>query len=242
MIWCRLANIQSLEEKWADKVSDKIYSVIDKFYGCGSVYAHVQPTESPLKSKFYEIDIPRYDVVLIALDDNNKQININSHLVELGLAKYSDSFQKETFANIPKIEVAEEREASDEEDWDMLDYKSPATKPAPEPIEVNDEDMLCNFTAEEFEEFIMAGNKQRVQNERAIEPIQTAKLEEIKEEHLIELECDEVVPKPNERLTYFHKRPAIVWQQDDEFIVLKIKADDAVEYNLKVTHDSLVYK
>lgn len=229
---------------WTSTDSDLIYDEIDKYHE--NLYAYRVPDTPDYKSKFFDVNIFRYDVVLVATDDAD-QINLNMLLASVDLAKMDDEFDIEIMKKIPFVEV--------EEDWDSL---QPNASNAPDTdtfnalqsVDVQPEidttgEMFVNFTDDDLAEFIKIQFDQPM---RAIEPaaqaIEPAMQTKPKHTESIETEFNEktIQPPPIEQLVCKHKRPLICWRQDKQWIILTIKADDHVKYNLRVTDDHLIYR
>lgn len=245
VIWCRLAGIRPKQDVWTDTDSDLIYDEIDKYHQ--SLYAFRVPDAPELKSKFFEININRCDVVLVATEDTD-QINLNLLLASADLAKLDDEFDTKIMDKIPFVEP--------EEDWESLQFNAPDASDTFNAIQRAEVEPAIDMTGEMFDNFtdedIAALFQPSVdQNMRAIEPVVQAiepamqtkpKPTESIDSSRTEFNEKTIQPPTKGQMVYNHKRPLVCWRQDKQWIVLTIKADDRVKYNLRVTEDYLIYR
>lgn len=257
MIWCRLAGIlpKLADDVWKEEDIDLIYDEIDNYHE--NLYAYHVPNAPEFKSKFFEINISRCDVVLVATEDAN-QINLNMFLVSdsVDLAKLEDEFDTEIMDKIPFVE--------EEESWDSLQPDAPGAPAASDQIDViqnaadvqpeidDSGEMFINFTHDEAQDIIAAflqpSAKKTLQTlESSVQAIEPAIQTETKPKPTNSIETEflekTIQPSPLKgQLVYKHKRPLVCWRQDKQWIVITIKADDRIKYNLRVTEDSLIYR
>lgn len=224
---------------WTNTDSDLIYDEIDNYYQ--ALYAYRVPDAPEFKSNFFSVvKIYRCDVVLVATEGID-QININMLLASVNLAKLDDEFDIEIMHKIPFVE--------DKENWDSLQTdatNSSDTLNAIQRAEVQPEndmsgEMFVNFTDEDLAAFLQ---QSAVQNERPIGPvvqaIESTMQTKSKPTESINTDFNEKTIQP--QMIYKHKRPLICWRQDKKWIILTIKADDQVKYNIQVTEDFLIYR
>lgn len=233
---------------------NRIYEEIVKFH---DLYAHSIPTKFQRISNYYDTEFPCNDVVLIALEEG-KEINVNLHLIEMDLVSRDESFNMEYYNNDLQI-AKNENECVDaqnddcEEDWDLIDISTPSKEIIPTSPEDYDSsngasvEFFDNFSDEDIIallEYELDGKKQG--NEiPAIKAAEEKTVSSTKSEianHVIVENSDDAVPKEYHQMIYYFKRPWITWQQDSFWILLKIKADENVKYNLEVTNNTVIYK
>lgn len=241
-----------MDDVWKETDIDLIYNEIDNYHQ--NLYAYHVPNAPEFKSKFFDINISRCDVVLVATEDAN-QINLNMLLVSdsMDLAKLEDEFDTEIMDKIPFVE--------EEESWDSLQPDAPAAPDTFDGIqnaadvqpEIDDTgEMFINFTYEEAQDIIAAFLQPSAKNtsralESSVQAIEPAIQTETKPKPTDSIETEfiekTIQPSPLKgQLVYKHKRPLVCWRQDKQWIVITIKADDRIKYNLRVTEDCLIYR
>lgn len=232
-MWCRLAGIKSTD--WSYEENDHIHDEIDEFHDC--LYAEYIPTETKRISNFHETEIPCYDVILFAID-NGKKINLNARFIEKNFVTADESFNMEMFNNSCEPDAnGEDAIAQDDANDNGLDNNN---------NEIDDDfdyDGFAGMDDEIIVEFYTALKNQADNSQRVT---QANNENEFEEEKLVvgnnDHEINEGILNQNHRLVYKYKRPSLIWQQDETWIILKFKANDDVKYNLEVTPKTVIYK
>lgn len=251
--------------KWDEERIDAIYDAIDE-YG-NELHLHTITDNKAIKSTLVDTNIMCYDVVLLAVRDN-EQINLNKMLVEKGLAA-TDPESEGQLNKVPCInEVDDEDEDWDNECYERLEqpkYSTPNQSICPKEsgseIEFMDNLNFNNFEQEQLEAFMRGLLDQ--QNPNPLKTLngkdanQLATIEEndvdsrintdISNGHnndAIDTLTDDYMMRKTDghKIEYRFNHPKIHWQQNEELIVLKINAQDDVKYGLEVTDDYLIYR
>lgn len=245
---------------------DKIYDEIERFGD--ELFLHTITADKSIKSKVPDTDIVRYDVVLLALHDQ-QQINVNEMLAKQGLLEL-DINTEECFKNVPNLLDHDSDDEEDDDDWekcfkgsqhenDWVHLNAPVDTPKPNSEDGDSVlDMFCNFEAEDVEEFLKmltggeGGGSRRMPDVIEEEP----EFEPESESTLIDKNLDDIgyvtgnldsssedsAEKPsNHQMEYLYKRPKIDWWQTEELIFLRISAYENVKYGLQIASDHLVY-
>lgn len=106
--------------QWNEKIVDAIYDAIDE-YG-NDLILHTIATDRSVKSKIPDTNFVRHDIVLLAIREDEDQINMNQRLVAANLAAFDPSKQN-ALDNIPILvdednESEIDSESNGESDWD----------------------------------------------------------------------------------------------------------------------------
>lgn len=150
----------------------------------GEYYLHTVSSDKKAEAP-YALEFPRYDIVLLAVHDN-QQVNINELIVTNGLAAYDDE-TKEKLENIPCI-VDEDDDGIFEGNNADEDWESSANSSFEmiNPEQDSGEDfgeMFCNFAAEDFMQFL--------RGDSSSSPIVEPSIEELRNEE------NAIAQKPN---------------------------------------------
>ncbi|XP_055304540.1 putative ATP-dependent RNA helicase TDRD12 isoform X2 [Sitodiplosis mosellana] len=119
-IWCNLVGIKPAENagcevaQWNEQHIDAIYEAIDG-YG-NDLVLHTVSTDKSVKSKIADTNFVRHDIVLLAIPDEDQQINMNQLLVAQELADFDPS-TRHSLDNVP-ILVSDDNDDDSESDWD----------------------------------------------------------------------------------------------------------------------------
>lgn len=242
-----------------------IKNLINK-YG-NELLLHAVSTERRIKCEIPNTHIPRHDVIILATQDGNNQMNINQMLVEQNLCEY-DPKTKDKLNNVPNVV-----EKDSDSDWDNQSYVSndwvmtgdnanryysedDENELDLEWIEHQPQDQIDSF----LYDLLNAQNEDALQpllnNElnsidpkiQSIEPIQELdeisenENDEISNENLIEWsECSEEDSNDRAQLEYIYKRPQIIWWQTDDMIILSVGVQENAEYGFEITPNSIVF-
>lgn len=120
-IWCNMVGIKPIENdektdsQWTDEDQiDAIYDAIDEY--SEYLFLHTVSTNKSIKSKIADTEFVRHDIVLVALPDQEPQININEMLVTKRLADFDPNTQH-ILDNIPNL-LDDDSDADSESDWE----------------------------------------------------------------------------------------------------------------------------
>lgn len=113
-----------------------------------------------------------------------------------------------------------------------------------------DDEEWENVIAMCFPQLLPVWKKQKedaAKNEK--EQIESPKKEEVKEEKLEKVKQDKSdtkseksKQKPLNLLTQMYRSPQVIWQQNDEIILLQIRIGDVEDYYLEITHKELIFQ
>lgn len=270
-IWCNLVGIKPIgndencESEWTEEQIDEIYNAIDQ-YG-DELVLHTALTDKHIESKIADTKFVRHNIVLLALPDQEQQIDINKMIVAQQLAEFDPETQN-LLEKVP-ILVGNDNDSDSESDWDdecnpnqqqnkwiinnpPKEIKSPKGDSNIETdfdqINALLQDNSFMLDADEFLRDLC--NAQRGENNQpAIEPRDSGNSsanegsEHSIQDHLESISEDSGNPTDrHHQLEYIHKRPCVFWWQTDEMVVLKISAHDDVKYGLEITSDQLIYE
>lgn len=268
-IWCRLYGIkpiESLNSGWLEKASDQIWDeVIDPILDLTvkMISAHEM---TPLVSDS-PFTMEKINVVLMS-----SNCKVNRLVVNRGLAEFERDAERVidscTATNESNVIDSDDDEA--EEDWDQEWKEAGIVRQPPAQHTLNDESeavrkllndltegsMDVGFDADDCLQFMDDQTRAIYQEYKAIEAEHTNldmhEGEKQEEEPKIfrsdstsdSDNCAEMTSnqRPIGMLQYKYKVPYVTWQQSDELIMLSIKADENVAYNLDITSDRLIFK
>lgn len=260
-----IGNGENDESEWSEDQIDEIYNAIDQ-YG-DELVLHTAPTDKPIESKISDTKFVRHNIVLLALSDQEQQIDINKMLVAQQLAEFDPETQN-LLEKVP-ILVGDDNDSDSESDWDdecnpnvqqnkwMMMNNPPNEIESPkrdsnigndfDQINALLQDNTCMIDADDFLRDlckVQRGEK----NEPQIEPKDSGHSsanegsEHSIQDHLESISEDSGNPTyGHHQLEYIYKRPCVFWWQTDEMVVLKINAHDNMKYGLTITSDQLIY-
>lgn len=230
-IHCSLDGLEPLDasNEWSEDISDRIYDQLNAF---DNIYAKVHSIE---KMGNLEADILRYNVTL-SHNVDGKSVNLCKMLVNEKLAKYRSGY-------ILRIgNEGQEASDSDEENWDNEfdpNKRNPWLCPVDyaEKCEINEEDFDCHFEAEDFREMCANGMTEAAPKERNINNDSgIGQISPIGEKNN---DLPRIGLRYKHLLRSIYKPMQITWQQSASLLVLTIKANENVSYDLEATADQI---
>lgn len=169
------------------------------------------------------------------MDTNTEDdIVINDLLVERNLAIYDENTK-----DLLKPPSNDNSSSTDESDWnESSEYNHENSS-----LQSDENDMgidFSNFECDVPPEFLSSLLNGDFQQNTPLPPTRPAK----KPDNTVSAkkEISEIRHPIAPTLGYVAKVPNVTWQQFEEIIVLTIKATDNMAYNLRVTHNALVYR
>lgn len=262
-IWCRLYGIKPTEPTnghWTEEISLKIYDdFIDPICNLTAKMISVHAMDPILPDSPYEMQ--QIDIVLMA-----DESAVNRLIVDRGWAIFEPDAERIIAASCALAEngstVGSDNEESEDEEWKEAGIvRRMPIAPAPEPDSgllqsFNNGTLDIHFDFGEFEECIDESMRHLFQVPNAIvaelndanalerEPTEAKHTFIGVDSSLDSDDCDETSfnqPTMN-NLRYKYRVPYVTWKQSDELIVLAIKADENVAYNVYVTDERLIFK
>lgn len=265
-ICCRLHGIRSTKGKWTKEQSFQIYDeIIEPIHK--ELKAKAMSSQFESLTFDSELEMKKFSIVL----RSDSRAAVNRLIVENGWATYDDDVGSLTDLNASLSSVSMCDDASSSEDADSEDeeweragnYHGPERKLAPEP-QLDDDTIIknfcnklsdsgeCKFDTEDLfqlfgdklpqpvQDLLKAKSKSDEPQLRTIDENANESTDESTDESIDE---SQTIAKPYiPAAKYKYKVPQVTWKQSDELIVLQIKADENVPYNLNVTCDQLVLK
>lgn len=270
-IWCRLYGIrpiESLNSGWLEKISYQIFDeVIDPIQNLFVKMISVHEM-TPLEPSS-PFTMQKLNVILMSSDFKVNRLVVSRGLAEFEIdadhvIDSCPSTTESSGIDSDDDDDEDEDEGDDEEDWDQEWEDAGIVRQPPAQQTLNDD------IAQQLLKALTDGSMEVCFNEddcvqiiepnlnlyKAIEaePKDLDKHEEKKKKEEPKISrsnptsdsgnCGEVTFNQQVigKLQYKYKVPYVTWQQSDELIVLTIKADENVVYNLDVTSDRLIFK
>lgn len=255
------------ETQWTEQEKNQIYDEIDSKYG-NDLYLH---TIAENKSVESPANILRYDIVLLAIQDN-KQFCVNDLPVSLELAEH-DAETKHHLQKVPSLLEDFDSDTSDS-DWEKeIDVERKNNWPnshretereQSENEEFNLEDAYVHFEDDDLLE-LFPGLVQKKNSStpnttlQKIDEANEAEADTFENNDLSTVESVKQVDNGylsaetdgtdassehddvNHQVEYIYKRPKVYWWQTEELLILRIGAHDNVQYGLEITSDYLIY-
>lgn len=262
-IWCRLYGIrptEATESEWSKETSDKIYDdIINTIRNLTAQMISVHGMKPLVADGPFEMQ--QFNVVLRSSD-----LVVNRIAVDRGWAVFEHGAERKIDETCALYNDADDDESEDDE-WKMAGavLRMPPQKPQPQMnsdlLEAFNSGLLeVDFDMKEFAECVDESMRGMFHIPQAVETEMKnfeaqAKKAAIKDEPEVaqydsidstrdndNYEENTITQHTIKTLQYKHQLPYVTWQQSDELIMLSIKADENVVYNLDVTSRRLIFK
>lgn len=262
-IRCRLYGVKSIElGDWPEKTSLKIYDdIIDpiRHLRVKMISLHeVKPiiADSPFKMQVINV-VLMSDTCTV----NREIVDREWAIFEIGSKEIMDSNYEAPVNTNSELDSDDiDDEDSEDEEWKeagIVRQLTPVKPTMPSDSDLmqslNDGTLEVEFNIGEFTECMDESILHLFQIPKAIEE-ELKNLDTLKKEKKPKMlpsnltsdsdNCEEISYKQQSinKLQYKYRVPYVMWRQSDELIVLTIKADENVVYNLDVTRDRLIFK
>lgn len=263
-IWCRLYGIKPTEStngEWLEEIGLKVYDdLIDPIRHLTAKMISVHAMKSILADSPFEMQ--QINVVLMS-----SECSVNRLIVDSGWAEFEHHNAEriiDASYTLPREsnEIDSDDEESEDDEWKQAGViRRTPFEQTPQPLSelmqsMKDGSFEIEFEFEEFKDCIDESMRHLFQIPNAIEAElknSDALEREHKEEERTLVRCNSTIDSDDceelpfkqriiNRLRYKPTVPYVTWQQSDELIMLSIKADENVAYNLDVTNERLIFK
>lgn len=261
-IWCRMYGIRPTESpngKWLAETSNTIYDdIIDPIRNLLAKMISVHDMKSLEGDNPFKMQ--QINVVLMSTD-----CAVNRLIVDQELAAFENNAERIIDSNCFPANQSNDVDSDDDEDEDEDEEWKEAgivrqgvipqtTSVHPDIYQMcNGDEFDIQFSINELTQCLDEPTRRILQLPQAIEmelknSDSIEKEKEKDEEKSIDDSDDDTREEVSNKqqtigtLKYINKVPYVQWQQSDELIVLTIRADENVKYNLDVTSSHLVFQ